>query len=40
MKNKKSITQLQNNNKVEVLQGKKQKTIKGGYIVILDIIGG
>ena len=38
--NKKSIAQLQNNSKLNVLKGKETKDVKGGFVIIVDIIIG
>jgi len=41
--NKKSITQLQNNSKLNVLKDEKAKQVKGGksnFVIIVDIIDG
>ena len=36
--NKKSIAQLLNNSKLNVLKGKEAKEVKGGFIIVVDII--
>jgi len=39
-KNKKSITQLQENSKVNILNNKDANKVKGGFVIIVDIIVG